>query len=89
MYSTVSTLLAIGAISGVDAYRKKQPNPFTGEHADKNVIFHEDGGMTARAERSHGDFNKYGEIISRRDYYIRPMSGYTFAYNTVFGPTPE
>ena len=87
MYSTISTLLAVGAISGVDAYRKS--NPFTDEHADKNVIFHEDGGMTARAERSHGDYNKYGEIISRRDYYIRPMSGYTFAYNTVFGPTPE
>ena len=87
MYSTISTLMAVGAISGVDAYRNS--NPFTGEHADKNIIFHEDGGMTARAERAYGDFNKYGEIISKRDYNVKPMSGYTFAYNTVFGPTPE
>jgi hypothetical protein len=80
-------LLALGALSGVEA-RNRNAHPFTGEHADKSVIFHEEGGMTSRAVGIADYFNKYSELETKHKYEPR-KSGYTFAYNTMFGPTPE
>ena len=83
------TICALSAISGAEAYhRSRDEHPFTGEHADKNVILHGDGSFTGRAEAHRGHINKYDDLISKREYK-HPVSGYTLAYNTMFGPTPQ
>jgi hypothetical protein len=78
-------LLVLGAINGAEA-RLRDSHPFTGENSDKNVIFHEDGGMTARATPVADYWDKYDELVTKRKYKTY-KSGYTQAYNHLFGPT--
>jgi hypothetical protein len=78
-------LIALTAF-GVAEARNRDAHPFTGENAGKNVITHESGAVTSRATPVSVSHDKYDELVIKSEYKTY-TSGYTQAYNHLFGPT--
>ena len=79
------TLIALTAF-GVAEARLRDAHPFTGENAGKNVITHENGGVTSRATPVTVSHDKYDELVVKSEYKTY-TSAWTQAYNHLFGPT--